>query len=281
MPQNVKSFAQNNVEPLAVQVTLDDVAHERGISPHLNNPRSWAGGNISGLRRQKEKMAMMRGKIQAGVFKCGLALAAAAVCALAAPSAAAVNVLANPSFDQGTAAGNADANSAAGWTFFGNTFNVSTPNPQPVGPHSGTGALKEFGTFPGVSGAFQSFATTPGTTWSLTGFGLNASSDAMQADNFGTLKISFQDAGNNELLGIDSNHITINTPQNLWTAMSAQGTAPAGTTHVNLFALFVQPNFNGGSTFFDDLSGTVVPEPAAMTLAIFAGSLTLARRRRA
>jgi hypothetical protein len=102
----------------------------------------------------------------------------------------------------------------------------------------------------------------------------------MQADNFGTLKISFQDAANNELLGIDSNHITNATPQNQWTAMSASGVAPAGTNHVNLFALFVQPATNGGSAFFDDLSGGTVPEPTTLGLASIAVlSCTFVRRR--
>jgi hypothetical protein len=197
----------------------------------------------------------------------------------ALPSRAA-NVLINPGFETGTAVGNGDVGGAPGWSAFGNTFNVSSPNPTPVGPHSGTGAEKEFGTFPGVSGVFQTFPTTPGSAWSLSGFGLNASSDAMQADNFGTLKISFQDAGNNELLGIDSNHITNATPQDQWIAMIANGVAPAGTNHVNLFALFVQPATNGGSALFDDLSGSAVPEPATLGLVgIVMICYTLVRRR--
>jgi hypothetical protein len=45
-----------------------------------------------------------------------------------------------------------------------------------------------------------------------------------------------------------------------------------------MFALFVQPNFNGGAAFFDDLSA-VVPEPASLGfIGVAIGSL--ARRRR-
>jgi hypothetical protein len=194
-------------------------------------------------------------------------------------TASAQNVLVNPGFETGTAVGNGDVGGAPSWNSFGNVFNVSAPNPVPVGPHAGTGALKEFGTFPGVSGAFQSFPTTPGTAWSLSGFGLNASSDPMQTGNFGEVKISFQNAANTELLGIDSNHIDTSTPQNVWTPLLATGVAPAGTDHVNLFALFVQPQFAGGSTFFDDLSGSVVPEPASVGLFGIAGLSVLRRRR--
>jgi hypothetical protein len=195
-------------------------------------------------------------------------------------TASAQNVLANPGFEVGSAVGSPDVGGATGWTAFGNTFTTSAPNPLPPGPHAGTGALKEFGTFSGVSGAFQDFPATPGTIWQLTGFGLNASSDPMQPANFGLAKISFQGASG-EILGIDSNHIDVNTPSNIWTPLLAQGVAPAGTTHVQLFALFVQPAFNGGSAFFDDFSGQVIPEPASIGLLGLAGGLLSLRRRRA
>src|SRR3954453_4022410 len=140
-------------------------------------------------------MPMLREFYRSRVVQCGAALAV--TCFVLAPTTArAANVLANPGFETGTAVGNPDIGGAPGWTTFGNVFNPSAPNPTPAGPHSGTGSLKEFGTFPAVSGAFQTFPTTAGTPWSLTGFGLNASSDPMQADNFGTLKISFQNASN-------------------------------------------------------------------------------------
>jgi hypothetical protein len=198
-----------------------------------------------------------------------------ALCALASASQA--NVLVNPGFETGVSAGAPDSYGASGWIAFGNVFNTAAPNPLPAGPRSGVGALKQFGTFPGVSGAFQTFTASPGQTWSLSGFGLSASTDPMQAENFALLKISFQDAGNNELAGFESAHITITSPLDQWLALSAMGTAPAGTHHVNLFALFVQPNFNGGAAFFDDLSA--VPTPGALGL-LAASGLVLARRRR-
>ena len=112
---------------------------------------------------------MTRGFYQSGVVQCGVALAAGALLAMAPTTARAANVLANPGFETGTATGNPDVGGSPSWTTFGNVFTTSAPNPLPVGPHTGTGALKEFGTFPGVSGAFQSFPTTPGTAWTLTG----------------------------------------------------------------------------------------------------------------
>ena len=212
-----------------------------------------------------------------------LALSLLVVSGLLSQGAAAQNVLVNPGFETGTAPGNPDAYGAPGWNVFGNVYNVSTPEPAPSGPHSGNGALKEFGTFTGnygVSGAFQSFSTTVGTMWSLSGFGLNSSSDPMQTGNYALLKISFQDASNNELLGIESNYITLTSALDQWQALSASGTAPAGTDHVDFFALFVQPLYAGGSAFFDDISATTVPAPGASAM-LLASGLLLARRRRA
>jgi hypothetical protein len=196
---------------------------------------------------------------------------------LAAAAHAHANVLVNPGFETGSAVGAPDSGGAAGWQSFGNVFSVSSPNPVTAGPRTGTGALKQFGTFPGVSGAFQLFATIPGDAWSITGFGLNASSDAMQADNFAILKISFQDAGGTELLGIESTRITISSPLDQWQSLSANGIAPAGTTQVGIFTLFIQPATNGGSAFFDDI--TAVPAPASVAL-LGIGCLTMSRRRR-
>jgi hypothetical protein len=100
--------------------------------------------------------------------------------------------------------------------------------------------------------------------------------------NFALIKISFQNSSATELLGIDSQHITAATPQDVWQSVNAMGTAPAGTTQVQLFALFVQPGTLGGSAFFDDISAVVIPEPATIVL-VFGGLLGLvavARRRR-
>jgi len=200
-----------------------------------------------------------------------------AMALLACAGAARANVLANPGFEAGTAPGNPDAYGAAGWNAFGNVYTVSAANPVPVGPHGGTGALKEFGTFPGVSGVFQSFSASPGDLWSMTGWGLNASSDLMQPDNFGLLKISFFNSGGGEIAGFESNHIDVNSPVDQWFALSASGVAPAGTVSVNLFCLFVQPNFNGGSAHFDDISA--VPAPASAALLGLGGLVALRRRR--
>jgi hypothetical protein len=99
----------------------------------------------------------------------------------------------------------------------------------------------------------------------------------MQTGNFGELKISFR-SGGGEILGVDGTHIDLNTPQNVWTPLLTTGVAPAGTTSVQIFALFVQPATNGGSAAFDDISA-VVPEPASLGMLAISGFALLRRRR--
>jgi hypothetical protein len=217
-------------------------------------------------------------KRECGRIVCTAAVAMIALAAMTGKAQA--NILANPGFELSTS-------SPVGWTTFGNVFMDTNPQPAPVGAHSGTNSLKEFGTFPGVSGAFQSFSLAPGLEVDLDGWIVNASSDPMQAQpnntNFALVKISFQDAGNNELLGIDSQHITALTPQDIWQHVNCSGIAPAGTTHVNLFCLFVQPQTLGGSAAYDDINAVIVPEPGTIALVLtgLGGLVMLAKRRRA
>ena len=51
---------------------------------------------------------------------------------------------------------------------------------------------------------------------------------------------------------------------NTWQFTQAQGVAPAGTTKVEFFALFVDQS--AGTGYFDDLAATQVPEPSSLAL---------------
>ena len=69
---------------------------------------------------------------------------------------------------------------------------------------------------------------------------------------------------------------------NTWQFTQAQGVAPAGTTKVSFYALFVDQS--AGTGYFDDLAATQVPEPSSLALvgiASVAGLGRLFRLRRA
>jgi len=173
------------------------------------------------------------------------------------------NLLSNPSFEGGL---------NSGWLHYGNAY-VETLHAQ-----DGESSLKLFGNWSGpynASGVYQNLTAAPGQLWIFSGFGLNPASDGVPAgnQNFALLKIIWFDGPNgtgNELQpepgdgavfgdypGIESNHIDATSTPDHWQPVLASGQAPAGTQSVQLMALFLQPNAEGGSLWFDTLSATL------------------------
>jgi hypothetical protein len=202
------------------------------------------------------------------------------------------NQLANPGFEADAMLGAGPVGGATGWTTFGNSSTASA-NLDPV--HSGIGSLRLAGggNF-SVPGAFQTFPASPGEIWDFQGYMLTPSTLPANA-TFGLLKIVWSN-GVNDLPpgpinigqpgpaanpGIESLPFlnSASTP-NAWQLTRAQGVAPAGTTQVSFFALFVDQS--AGVGYFDDLQATRVPEPATIGLLVLAvcGGMTSARRRR-
>jgi hypothetical protein len=145
-----------------------------------------------------------------------------------------------------------------------------------------------------VPGAFQTFPANPGETWDFQGYMLTPSTLPANA-TFGLLKIVWSN-GVNDLPpgpinigqagpaanpGIEALPFlnSASTP-NSWQFTQAQGVAPAGTTQVSMFALFVDQS--AGTGYFDDLDATKIPEPATIALLGTGalGCVSLARRHR-
>ncbi len=183
----------------------------------------------------------------------------------------------NGSFELGNGA------DASNWIRFGNAYremDTSSVDVSRTGSHS----MKMFGNFSGgfnVTGAFQNFAIAPGQSATAKGYGMTLSGDKMSGGNWALLKLIYRDAGDNDLAFSESLFINANTTPDVWHELTMSlGPAPAGTAKGSLFMLFLQPEFAGGSAFFDDLEVNVVPEPATMTaLAIGVGCMLRKRRK--
>lgn len=167
----------------------------------------------------------------------------------------------------------------SGWTPFNAAFGLGT-GPGTSGalasgsPHGGNNVLQAYGPFISnwdAAGVYQDIATTAGTPWTLTGYGMNPSGDAMAllGSGFGIIQIVWFDASNVQIGGsIDSTAINKTAGlQDTWQLLTAAGVAPAGTVKVRILALHVNgPDNSGGSAYFDDLSA--VPEPSSIVLVL-------------
>jgi hypothetical protein len=231
-----------------------------------------------------------------------VALAASTLACALLTSRASANLLANPGFETGATVGAGDTPVIPGWGSFDNAYLTSAPNPAPVGPHSGIGSLKLFSG--GVAGVFQTFAASPGQVYNFNADGLALAADQLGGTNFALLKIVWMNGGtalqpvasDPNLIGtdntsgnpgIESAQITASTTPGVWLPYTAQGTAPAGTTNVQVLDLFVNTggsNSNGqsGAAWYDDeaLNQVTVPEPVTLG-ALGAMALPLLMRRRA
>ncbi|MCX2982947.1 VPLPA-CTERM sorting domain-containing protein [Halieaceae bacterium IMCC14734] len=207
--------------------------------------------------------------------------------------------LQNGGFEDGDAS-NGDLGGASGWTSFETVFTNATDGPN-FGPVShdvgGTQSLKMYGPFsPGAAaGAFQSMAADAGQAYALEAWVMNWVGDSFK--NLGILQLNFLDAGNNNIGGsqvtvdpfgtadVDLSIVQDGADVSDWTQLLVQGTAPVGTTQLEVFLLHIQtgePCCAGGSLFWDDVSVSEVPLPAAAWLfgSALMGLVGMSRRRK-
>ena len=240
--------------------------------------------------------------LQKSFYKSSLtALAMVSAMAFASASSAA---LVNGTFEADDASGG-DVYCAAGWTCFESAFTNSTLGPS-SGPVShdagGTQSVKMFGPFVpnGASGMYQAVDVVAGTPYTATVHAMNWAPDAF--NNLGIFQMTFwdapggQDGGGNQIgiqeLFVDPGDDGVNIylpPQDGaeasdWTELSMTAVAPAGAVSAEIFLLHIQLGDTplGGSLFWDDVSLTAVPVPAAVWLfgSGLLGLVGIARRRR-
>lgn len=217
----------------------------------------------------------------------GAFLLAIAVALSVGRDASAANVLGNPGFETDAVLNAAPVAGATGWTTFGNASTASA-NLDPVDSGIGSLRLAGGGNF-SVPGAYQTFPASPGQIWDFQGSMLTKGTLPANA-TFGLLKIvwnngtsdlppagiNFGQAAPPANPGIESlPQLNSTSALNTWQFTHAQGVAPAGTTKVSFYALFVDQS--AGTGYFDDLAATRVPEPNSLVLIGIASVVGLGR----
>jgi hypothetical protein len=212
----------------------------------------------------------------------GLLRVCLCVGAMALATTANAVVLSNAGFENGL----------TDWTTFNFAYCLGTGTgangPMASGsPHGGLNVLQLAGPWNAwwdASGAYQDVLTSEGVSWTLSGYGMNPSGDAMATNTtgFGILQIAWIDSGGNTISAIDSSQIDKSASMyDQWQALSVSGTAPAGTAKVRLLALHVNgPDYAGGSAYFDDLEAVPEPSSIALVLSGLVGVWMVSRKRR-
>ncbi len=178
--------------------------------------------------------------------------------AAAACSAGAQNLLLNGSFE----------NPGPGFVEFANWENygnVYTADSGEVAAQDGALTAKMFGASSGVQSDQVLLQTVTGITagelYTLSGYCLNRSADALGDENVLLLQMSFQDAGGNTIEAVEVNALHPATdPMDTWISSSVSGVAPEGTTQILVAVLHIQlgtdagfPNQGGGASFWDNI----------------------------
>jgi hypothetical protein len=186
-----------------------------------------------------------------------------------ATGASSQNMLNDPGFENGPPP-------ASGWTLFNNAFVEAASGEYPVVvPCEGDYCLKMFGNWWGsfnVSGAFQNFDCLPGAVFSMSCVSRHNADDPMTADgvddNWAIMKIvffEFVEDGDDIELG--SNEATILDGYSLMDTClvnsAITATAPAGTDYVQALLLYLQPMWDGGACFVDDVVFEQIDGPVA------------------
>ncbi|QQE13460.1 PEP-CTERM sorting domain-containing protein [Planctomycetota bacterium] len=150
-------------------------------------------------------------------------------------------------------------------------------------------AMKMFGNWSGsfnVSGAFQQFAAVEGQTFEMSAKTLHVTGDEMTADgtedNWVVMKLTFFDAADAEISFVEENILDGNSPLDAWIDNAPmQATAPAGTAKVGAYIMYLQPMWDGGAAWIDDVVLTeVIPEPTSLALLSILSLGALHRKRK-
>ncbi|HXI84276.1 MAG TPA: PEP-CTERM sorting domain-containing protein [Verrucomicrobiae bacterium] len=211
-------------------------------------------------------------------------LACVAIFTLAMSTTSKANLLVDPGSEGAVISGS--GNGVGGWTFFnGGVFSTDFA-------HSGTNANKLAGGGGySVPGAYQTFPASAGQQYTMTAFGLEPTVPAVNANTWGALQITFWSGpnGTGSNLGTTDtspgnakvgNKVDSSSTAGVWIPLSVTATAPAGTASIQAFDLVLDATAQ--TTYFDDQTLDLVPEPSTVAMALtgLLGLVAFAKKRR-
>jgi hypothetical protein len=206
-------------------------------------------------------------KMKCQCFGIWLIVTVVAASALGTQSFAAVNLLANPGFEDGGGSYN-------GWFVFADSgARISTSATDNIF-RSGLAASKIYGEFTACPGQVfdvgvvgQAFTPTPGMKYEFTGYSYMSSDDPIPGmstclGNRLLAQIAFFDAVTEGTVIATSEVIVgdFETPTDQWIPFSVRSApTPAGALRVEALFLFLQPGCDTGAVFVDDVSFCELP----------------------
>ena len=150
----------------------------------------------------------------------------------------------------------------AGWDQFGNT--VGNVKSSGLASSDGNRSMKTYGQFSGVfnsSGAYQGLEVTPGTKLRANVEALSQSGDSLIGTaNYANLKLEYYstfgaDYGSADFLGEKILRVADGTTtEDVWNEYELTDIVPSDAVEARMTLVYVQPNNEGGSVYFDATS---------------------------
>lgn len=168
----------------------------------------------------------------------------------ASASASAQNLLSNPGFDDGIAFQN--------WAHFDNAYNEPFDFARSL-----PSCVKMFGNWSGpynAAGCYQVTPANPGDKFRIISWWYTPADDHFSGENFGLSNVVWHDIDDQGIApDFALTTLTSSSPIDTWNFFYGTAVAPEGTASAQPIFLILQPNFEGGAAYLDDVAFVKLP----------------------